>query len=155
MVLHYWGIDRPTLEHAYAIYDSEYDLFGNWARAVQRAGELGLDGWLQRFRHWDQIKAQIAQGHPVIASIAFKRGEFPSAVIPRTNGHLIVIRGFTESGDVIVNDPASREKGNGVIYKADELANAWFGHGGVGYVIRKPTELAKTKSPTTQASTLK
>jgi Peptidase_C39 like family len=153
MVMQYCGIDRPTVENATAIYDSEYDLFGNWARAVQRAGELGLDGWLQRFRNWDQVKEQIAKGQPVIASIAFRSGQFPSAVIPRTNGHLIVIRGFTAGGDVIVNDPASREKGEAAIYKADELANAWFGHGGVGYIIRKPIEPAK--SATTQASTLK
>jgi hypothetical protein len=136
MVMQYWGVDRPTVENALAIYDGEYDLFGNWARAVQRAGELGLDGWLQRFRNWEQVKEQIARGQPVIASIAFRKGEFPSAVISRTNGHLIVIRGFTEGGEVIVNDPANRERGEGAIYQAEELGRAWFGHGGVGYVIR-------------------
>jgi hypothetical protein len=136
MVMQYWGTNRPTIENALAIYDSEYDLFGNWARAVQRAGELGLDGWVDRFRNWEKVKEQIARGQPIIASIAFRKGEFDSAVISRTNGHLIVIRGFTENGDVIVNDPANREKGEGAVYKADELARAWFGHGGVGYVIR-------------------
>ncbi len=135
MVMQYFGVNRPTIENAQAIYDSEYELFGNWARAVQRAGEMGLDGWVQRFRNWEQVKQQIAMGQPVIASIAFRKGEFDSAVISRTNGHLIVIRGFTEGGDVIVNDPASRDKGEGAVYKADELARAWFGHGGVGYVI--------------------
>jgi hypothetical protein len=147
MVMQYWGVNRPTLENALAIYDGEYDLFGNWARAVERAGELGLDGWLERFRNWEQVKAQIATGQPVIASIAFRKGEFPSAVISRTNGHLIVIRGFTAEGDVIVNDPASREKGEGAVYKAGELGEAWFGHGGVGYVIRgKNSEIRIQKS---------
>jgi peptidase C39-like protein len=136
MVMQYWGVNRPTIENALAIYDGEYDLFGNWARAVQRAGELGLEGWVERFRNWEKVKEEIAMGRPVIASIAFRKGEFPSAVISRTNGHLIVIRGFTEGGDVIVNDPASREKGEGAVYKAEELGKAWFGHGGVGYVIR-------------------
>jgi uncharacterized protein YvpB len=146
MVMEYFGVNRPTVENALAIYDEEYDLFGNWARAVQRAGELGLDGWLQRFRNWEQVKAQIAQGRPVIASIAFRKGEFPSAVISRTNGHLIVIRGFTAGGDVIVNDPANREKGAGAVYKAEELANAWFGHGGVGYVIGKNLQVGTANS---------
>ena len=147
MVMQYFGVNRPTLENALAIYDGEYDLFGNWARAVQRAGEMRLDGWVRRFRNWEQVKEQIAEGQPVIASIAFRKEEFPSAVISRTNGHLIVIRGFTSDGDVIVNDPASREKGEGAVYKAEELGKAWFGHGGVGYVIgRKNSEVRSQNS---------
>jgi hypothetical protein len=123
-------------------------MFGNWNRAVQRAGSLGLDAWLTRFRNWDQVKVQIAQNQPVIASIKFKKGEFPSALYSETAGHLIVIRGFTKSGDIIVNDPASRAKGDGVVYKADELAKAWFGNGGVGYIIHKPpTATAATTNP--------
>jgi hypothetical protein len=138
MVMAYCGVDRPVVENALAIWDNEHGMFGNWGRAVARASELGLDGWLTRFRSWDQVKQQIAAGQPVIASIRFKKGAFPSAVLPSTSGHLIVIRGFTASGDVIVNDPASREKGNGVVYRAEELGRAWFDHGGVGYVITRP-----------------
>ena len=138
MVLAHWGVKKPVVENAMAIYDGEYDLFGNWGRAVARAGDLGMDAWLTRFRNWEQVKAQIAAGQPVIASIRFERDEFPSAVLPKTNGHLIVIRGFTPAGDVIVNDPASRDRGDGAVYKADELARAWFDRGGVGYVIRPP-----------------
>jgi hypothetical protein len=140
MVMAYFGVDRPTNENALVIYDGEHDIFGNWNRAVQRAAELGLDGWVTRFRDWDQVKAMIAAGQPVIASINFQsRDEFPSALVGPTAGHLIVIRGFTPTGDAIVNDPASREKGNGAIYKADELARAWFTNaGGVAYIIRPP-----------------
>ena len=83
------------------------------------------------------IAAQAA-GQPVIAGIKFKRGQFPSSVLTQTAGHLIVIRGFKENGDVICNDPANKTRGNGVVYKADELGKAWFGCGGVGYIIRKP-----------------
>ena len=138
MVLAHFGVDRPVVENALAIWDDENDMFGNWGRAVARASELGTDGWLTRFRRWDQVKSQVAAGQPLIASIRFKSGAFPSAVLPSTSGHLIVIRGFMPTGDVIVNDPASRERGNGAVYKADELARAWFNHGGVAYVIRRP-----------------
>jgi hypothetical protein len=141
MVLTHWGVKKPVLENALAIYDGEYGLFGNWGRAVARAGELGMDAWITRFRNWDQVKAEVASGQPVVASIRFEAGEFPSSVLPSTNGHLIVIRGFTRAGDVIVNDPASRDRGDGVVYRADELARAWFDHGGVGYVIRPPAGL--------------
>lgn len=138
MAMAYLGVERPLVENALAIFDPEHQIFGNWNRAVQRAGDLGLDAWLTRFHSWDQVKAQIARGQPVIASIKFRRGEFPSnSLYPATAGHLIVIRGFTPEGDVIVNDPASRERGHGVVYAAGDLARAWFDRGGVGYIIAR------------------
>jgi hypothetical protein len=128
-----------------AIYDEETRIFGNWNRAVQRAGELGLDAWITRFRTWDQVKAQIAAGQPVIASIKFEKGVMPSNPIYQdTDGHLIVIRGFTPEGNVIVNDPASRAKGNAVVYKSQELGKAWFNAGGVAYIIRSSSNSAST-----------
>jgi hypothetical protein len=140
MVLQFYGIDRPTVENAEAIYDSTYDLFGNWGRAVSRAGEFGLDAYLRRFRNWDQVHEMIARGTPVIASIRFRRGEVKGFLYEYTTGHLLVIRGFKPNGDVIVNDPARKEKGNGAVYPADQFAKAWFDHGGVGYVIERPKE---------------
>jgi hypothetical protein len=137
MVMQYLGLDRTTEENALGIYDSENDMFGNWGRAVAWAGENGFDAWLTRFRNWNQVKQTLAQGQPIIASIRFKKGECPSFVFPQSAGHLIVIRGVTKDGDLIVNDPA-RLRGNGAIYKADELAKAWIAHGGVGYIIRRP-----------------
>lgn len=138
MVLQYYGIDRPTLENAAAIYDPQYDMYGNWGRAVARAGELGLDGYLDRFRSWDKVHRLIARGVPVIASIRYRKGEVKGLLLDSTKGHLIVIRGFRPDGNVIVNDPGRKDQGNGVIYPADELAKAWFNHGGVGYVIERP-----------------
>jgi hypothetical protein len=141
MVLHYWGVDRPTMENALAIWDDHNDLFGNWSNNTQRASELGMDAWLQRFRNWDQVKEEIAQGHPVVASINFAKGTVPDyPIYAGTDGHLIVIRGFDPDGKVIVNDPASKAKGDGVRYSQSALTHAWFGNGGVGYVIRPPAK---------------
>lgn len=148
MVMQYWGVDRPTVPNALAIWDDDHKLFGNWGRAVQFAGSLGLDAWLERFRSWDQVKAKIAEGQPVVASIRFNEGEFPSSVLKSSKGHLIVIRGFTKDGDAICNDPGNRARGNNVVYKANELGHAWFDHGGVGYIIKGPT--AVTTQPTTK-----
>jgi hypothetical protein len=141
MVAWYAGVPGSygLTENAMAIFDDEHNIFGNWNRAVQRAGELGLDAWLTRVRNWEQARALLASGQPLVASIRFEKGVMPSNPIYQENsGHLIVVRGFTPEGDVIVNDPASREKGHGVVYKASELAGAWFGAGGVTYIIRPP-----------------
>ncbi len=138
MVLQWAGIDRPTQQNALAIWDDDYAIFGNWNRAVQYAGSLGLDAQLERFTTMDQVKMRLAEGQPIIASINFEPGTFPSNVMDSTDGHLIVVRGVNEAGDLIVNDPASKDRGNGIIYKADELAHAWLVNtGGVGYIIRK------------------
>jgi len=146
MVMEYWGVNLPTVENALAIYDSHWDLFGNWGRAVTRAGEMGLDAYLRRFRNWDQVKAVIAEGTPIIASIRFKKGQVQGFLYEYTPGHLIVIRGLTPQGDIIVNDPAKRDKGNHVIYPAKGMETAWFNNGGVGYVIKKPTPPATQPS---------
>jgi hypothetical protein len=138
MVMQYLGLDRPTEENALAIYDAEYDMFGNWGRAVAWAGQNGFDAWLTRYRNFEQVRATLSTGQPIIASIRFKRGEAPSFVMKETRGHLIVIRGITPDGDLIVNDPASKDKGHGAIYKSEDMNRAWLNHGGVGYIIRKP-----------------
>ncbi len=130
------------MQNALAIWDDDYAIFGNWNRAVQYAASLGLDAQLERFTTMDQVRARLAEGQPIIASINFEPNTFPSNVMNSTDGHLIVIRGFNEAGDLIVNDPASKERGHGIVYKADELAHAWLVNtGGVGYIIKKPVKM--------------
>ncbi|MEM6749115.1 MAG: C39 family peptidase [Planctomycetota bacterium] len=138
MAMQYRGVDLPTNTHAMGIYDDRAGIFGNWGRAVAWASTHGLRAELVRIRDWRQLEACIAADQPVIASIAFGPGEFPSNVMKQTAGHLILIRGLTEDGDAIVNDPASAERGDGVVYKKQELARAWLNHGGVAYLIAPP-----------------
>ncbi len=140
MVMAYAGVDLPVNQTADGVYDKAHNIYGNWGRAVAFASVHGLDAELARFRSWDQLKATIADGQPVIASIRFEAGEFPSNPMGDTDGHLIVIRGLTTEGDAIVNDPAISDDnaGDGIVYKADELARAWLGKGGVAYLIRRP-----------------
>lgn len=141
MLLAYRGVEMPVLETCMAILDPEYGIFGNWARAVAHASNQGLDAFLTRVRTHDEVKKFISEGFPLIASIKFKEGEFPSNPMKSTGGHLIVIRGLTEEGDAIVNDPAVDEGGEGLVYKWDELKRAWIDKGGVTYVIGPKAEL--------------
>ena len=88
----------------------------------------------------------IANGQPIIASIRFESGTFPSNVMDQTNGHLVVIRGLTPGGDAVMNDSASKERGEGIVYRSEELARAWLRHGGVAYIIR-PMDKKTDNSP--------
>ncbi len=147
MVLAYWGIDLPTVENCRAIWDAQYHLYGNWNRAAARAGELGLDAWVTRFRDWDAVRARLDAGRPVIAAIEFKAGEFPGNVLDSTDGHLIVIRGMTAAGDIICNDPAGKSKGDGIVYNADSLARAWFRKTGIAYIIQGTSAAGTQPAP--------
>lgn len=51
-----------------------------------------------------QISQKLREGKIIIASMG--KGHFTN------NGHFIVLRGITESGKILVNDPNSREKSN-------------------------------------------
>jgi hypothetical protein len=69
--------------------------------------------------------------------VSFGSGELTGAPISSSAGHLLVIVGFTATGDVVVNDPASPSR-SGVrrTYDRAELEAAWLGgSGGTVYVI--------------------
>jgi len=140
MAMSWHGVNRPLMENCAAIFDPEYAIFGSWPRNTARAAELGLDAYVTRVRSWAQVREELERGNPVIASIRFGEGEFPGNVMKETSGHLILVRGLTAEGDPIVNDPASLDKGRRIIYKADELASAWFDKGGAAYIIRRPEQ---------------
>lgn len=127
MVLEYYGTKLPTAEVANCVWDSWNEIFGNWSFNAAFAGSLGYRAWVIRCSSFDPIKQEIAAGHPVILSIAYKRGVLSNAPVKSTAGHIIVCRGFTPEGDPICNDPAARteEKGH-IVYKIEELERAWL-----------------------------
>jgi len=104
---------------------------------VQTAAHYGARGYVDRFRSWEKVREELEQGHPVVASIRFDRGELEDPPYNYTSGHLLVVRGLTGNGGVITNDPtlAKENRGDGYVWNAEDLAKAWFGRGGVGYVI--------------------
>jgi len=137
MVMDYWGVRKATRDMARLIYDPDYKMYGMWWRGVQGASQYGLEGWVQYFRNWEEVKGWIAVDQPVIACISFDTGTLNGSMTPASEGHVIVIAGFDDRGNPVCNDPAGRDEESGVVtYDSRELAKAWFDKGGVGYIIR-------------------
>jgi hypothetical protein len=154
MVLSYWGIGpsaadlagiTPPIDPmvdfaAQHVYDDAYNGCGNWSFNVAYAARFGLEGFVTRLRSLAEAELFLAAGIPLVASVSFSEDELTGAGYG-TQGHLLVVRGFTTSGDVVVNDPAShRIPDNGevcVVYDRAEFENAWVPkRGGVVYVLR-------------------
>ncbi len=140
----------PWVDHAARMtFDYDYDGTGNWpfntAYAAPRAGKA----FVTRLRSLREAERFIKAGIPLVASISFGSGELDGAPIGGTDGHLLVIVGFTRSGDVVVNDPASpTRRGVRRTYDRGQLENAWLnGSGGVVYVIRDAAHPLPTGSP--------
>ncbi|MDC0712493.1 peptidase C39 family protein [Stigmatella sp. ncwal1] len=146
MLLGYWNrklgrndLAEPVPTAAEHVYDEVYRGTGNWsfntAYAAAR-GDGALHGAVVRLDGFAQVGRFIAAGIPVSISIAYTPGMLTGSAAYSSDGHLIVVKGFTPQGDVVCNDPAfpSDEK-VGVTYKRAELWQAWRHSGGAAYVL--------------------
>ncbi|HSV39212.1 MAG TPA: peptidase C39 family protein, partial [Nocardioidaceae bacterium] len=129
--------DRFVDHAARMTFDYSFEGTGNWPFNTAYAASRTGGAFVTRLRNLRDAERFIAAGIPVVASIAFGKGELTGAPISSTDGHLLVIVGFTANGDVVVNDPAAPTS-HGVrrTYDRGQLEAAWLnGSGGVGYVI--------------------
>lgn len=141
-----WAGDHPdrVVDHvARMTYDYGYQGTGNWSFNTAYAATRVHDAFVTRFRSLRGVERFVAAGIPVTVSVTFGRGQLDGAPISSTNGHLLVVVGFTSRGDVVVNDPAaSRNEGVRRTYARGQLEDAWLkrgssgGSGGIGYVVR-------------------
>ena len=153
MVLAYWGtgptpadiawvappVDAVVDHAARQVFDYAYDAAGNWPFNTAYAARFGLVAFVTRLRSLTEAEAFVAAGIPLVASVSFHESELTGAGYS-TGGHLLVIRGFTREGDVVVNDPASHLVADNAqvraVYGRAELEAAWMrGSGGIVYVI--------------------
>jgi hypothetical protein len=163
MVLGYYGALPTAAEHAWVpkghpdpqvdhaarmVYDATLGGTGNWAFNTAYAANRVGKGYVTRLRNLRGVEAWIEKGVPVVVSVSFSKGQLTGAPISSTSGHLLVIVGFTKSGDVVVNDPAAASsKGVRRTYDRRQLEDAWLkrypyrgsmrGSGGVAYVITR------------------
>jgi hypothetical protein len=123
---------------ARSTYDASYRGTGNWAFNTAYAAPRAGHAFVTRMRSLREAERYVAAGIPLVASVSFGRGQLANAPISSTNGHLLVIVGFTKTGDVIVNDPAATSR-SGVrrTYDRGQFENVWIPRsGGLVYVIR-------------------
>lgn len=134
------GHRNPWVDHAARMsYDHSYRSTGNWSFSAAYAGTFGLDAFVARLRSLRAAERYIAAGIPLVLSIAFGPGELDGSPLSSTNGHLLVLRGFTSRGQPIVNDPAAAHN-SAVrrVYKRGQLEDAWLtASAGTAYVVRR------------------
>ena len=153
MVLAYYG-KRPTAreyawvddayddpwvdEAARRVYDYAYRGAGNWPFNTAYAATRLRRSVVTRLSSLRDAERFIAAGVPLVVSVSFSSGQLDGAPISSTNGHLLVVVGFTSAGDVVVNDPAAASN-TGVrrVYDRGQFEAAWLRRShGLAYAIR-------------------
>jgi hypothetical protein len=129
MLLSYWagelsrpelGVDVPVV--CDGVHDPGWRGFGNWAFNMAYVGSFpGLRGYVTRVSDLAEVEDWIVAGIPVGLSVCYNKLRGKS---DKPNGHLVVCVGFTENGDVIVNDGGTRENVRKT-FPREALLRAW------------------------------
>ena len=120
-----WLLDAPEVAAGVADHGFKF-LTGNWSFNTAFAGSLpGMRAYVTRFSDISELEDWIAAGIPVIISARYDL--LQSGRADDFSGHLTVVRGFTEKGDLIINDPWTDLKVESVrhIYKRTNVRRAW------------------------------
>jgi peptidase C39-like protein len=157
MVVGYWGYAPPAGDYAYVyndyptvsdpvvdftarmVFDYHYNGAGNWPFNAAYAASQGLVADVTQLHDLSEAEAFIKDQIPLVASVAWHSNKLDTA-IKSTNGHLLVIGGFTGDGDVIAYDPASPDNASvRHVYDRAQFERAWImASGGIVYVDRPP-----------------
>lgn len=143
MVLSRWAtvLRRPEMdldvpEVARAVYDRQWKGTGNWPFNTAFAGSFpGMRAYVTRFSDISELEDWVASGIPIIISAPWellKPGRHEASA-----GHLTVCIGFTQDGDVVINDPATNLKVESVrhIYKRQDVIHAWAASHNTVYLV--------------------
>ena len=137
----FYGHDIDVPATARAVFDSAYNGTGNWSFNVAFSGALGLRGVVAYLRNLDHAKQFLDRGIPLAISYSWRADELPGAPVEHSDGHIVVLRGFTPRGDCIVNDPAAPDVKT--TYPREALERIWLRNQGVAYVVApRGTDLA-------------
>jgi hypothetical protein len=131
----------PVVNHAARhVFDHAYDGAGNWSFNTAYAARYGAESFVTRLRSLDEAELFVAAGIPLVASVSFRRDQLDGAGYD-TAGHLLVVTGFDDAGDVICHDPASHGVPSNdevrVVFDREQFSKVWQDSSdGLVYVIR-------------------
>ncbi len=119
--------DPQVCHAARYTFDYQYDGCGNWPfNAAYAATYKDMQGLVTRLGSLGDLERLVSAGIPVITSQSFLEKELTGAGYG-TSGHLMTVVGFTAEGDVIANDPASKDNAAvRHVYKRREWENIWL-----------------------------
>jgi hypothetical protein len=121
------------------VWDSKFDIFGNWVFNVAQAStHLGREWncWVERLNGFDDIYQYLVQGYPVVISV---RGPLLGSAQPYAKGHLLAVIGYDAFNQkVMCMDPAFPiDSETHVSYDFSDLIQAWSRRGNIAYVFSK------------------
>lgn len=134
------GCVNPVVPHAVrGCFDYSYNGAGNWTFNTAYTTARGLTAFVTRLRSVSEAERFIAAGIPLVASVRVTATALAGAGY-NSRGHLLVVTGTTDAGDVVVNDPAAATDAEVPrVYDRRQFEAAWLGgSGGVVYVIHPP-----------------
>lgn len=129
----YHGIDYDVPTTARAVFDRAYNGTGNWSFNMAFSGSLGFRAAVVYLRNLDHAQRLIDAGIPIAISYSWQGDELPGAPIGHSEGHLVVLRGFTANGDCAINDPAAPHLQ--VVYPRAAIEQIWQRNKGVAYAV--------------------
>jgi hypothetical protein len=145
----YPGIADPWIDYAARYtFDYHYNGAGNWPFNTAYAAHFGLESEVTQLHSLAEAEQFIKAGIPLVASIAFQPNKLDGFLFRGTDGHLLVIGGFTADGNVISYDPASSSDATvRHVYDRAQFEKAWMtATGGIVYVIH-PASVPLPPSP--------
>ncbi|MFL5965957.1 MAG: C39 family peptidase [Gaiellaceae bacterium] len=145
----YSGIADPWIDYAARYtFDYHYNGAGNWPFNTAYAAHWGLESEVTQLHSLAEAEQFVKAGIPLVASIAFQPNKLDGFLFRGTDGHLLVIGGFTADGNVISYDPASTSDDTvRHVYDRAQFEKAWMtATGGIVYVIH-PASVPLPASP--------
>jgi len=138
MILSYWStnLNRAELDYdvpdvARAVNDPNWPGTGNWPFNTAFAGShKGIRAYVTRLSDVSELEDWVSAGFPVAVSVSYG---LLKGKDEKGNGHLVVCIGFTDNGDVVVNDPGRSQVHQ--TYTRANLIRAWAESNNTVYLI--------------------
>lgn len=129
------ALDLPVPTVAAAVKDPGWPGTGNWPFNTAFAGSLpGMHACVARLNSLREVEEWIAAGSPVITSVDANQLHTPART-GGPSGHLVVVRGFTASGDVELLDPGVAHERAARVIPRDTFDRAWSHSGRTAYLL--------------------